>query len=172
VAELPGDLTLNSDDLRVTEAKGQVRVTTHSKDVDLSQIYGDTYVEDRDGRVSVEPAGNFGVDAKNSKGDIELSLPPNASANVAARTHNADIVSDYPIPSSDDENKTAQFNIGSGSSRIILTTDNGDVRIKRGSAFPTVPPPPAVEGELSAPEAPKTPHLKTPKPLPPQPVTQ
>ena len=45
-----GDLTLNSDDLRVTEATGQVRVTTHSKDVDLSQIYGDTYVQDRDGR--------------------------------------------------------------------------------------------------------------------------
>ena len=49
VAELPGDLTLNSDDLRVNEAKGQVRVITHSKDVDLSQIYGDSYVEDRDG---------------------------------------------------------------------------------------------------------------------------
>ena len=50
VAALPGDMTLNSDDLRVTEAKGQVHVITHSKDVDLSQIYGDSYVEDRDGR--------------------------------------------------------------------------------------------------------------------------
>jgi DUF4097 and DUF4098 domain-containing protein YvlB len=46
VGALPGDLTLNSDDLRVTEAKGPVRVTTHSKDVDLSQIYGDSYAED------------------------------------------------------------------------------------------------------------------------------
>ena len=42
MASLPGDMTLNDDDLRVTEAKGQVRVTTHSKNVDLSQIYGDT----------------------------------------------------------------------------------------------------------------------------------
>ena len=55
--ELPGDLSLDSDDLRVSEAKGNVRVVTHAKDVDLSQIYGDTYVEDRDGRISVEPAG-------------------------------------------------------------------------------------------------------------------
>ena len=68
VAELPGDLTLNSDDLRVNEAKGQVRVTTHSKDVDLSQIYGDSYVEDRDGRISVEPAGNFGVEREEQQG--------------------------------------------------------------------------------------------------------
>jgi DUF4097 and DUF4098 domain-containing protein YvlB len=172
VAGLPGDLTLNSDDLRVTEATGQVRVTTHSKDVDLSQIYGDTYVQDRDGRVSLEPAGNYGVDAKNSKGDIELSLPPSASATVNARTHNGDIVSDYPIPTMDDENKSATFQVGSGGNRITLTTDNGDVRIKRGSAFPATPPPPAVAGEPSAPEPPRAPHLKTPKPLPPQPVTQ
>jgi DUF4097 and DUF4098 domain-containing protein YvlB len=172
VAGLPGDLTLNSDDLRVTEATGKVRVTTHAKDVDLSQIYGDTYVEDRDGRVSLEPAGNYGVDAKNSKGDIELSLPPSASATVNARTHNGDIVSDYPIPSMDDENKSAIFQVGSGSNKITLTTDNGDVRIKRGSAFPATPPPPAVAGAPEAPEPPRAPHLKTPKPLPPQPVTQ
>jgi DUF4097 and DUF4098 domain-containing protein YvlB len=171
VPELPGDLTLNSDDLRVTEAKGQVRVTTHSKDVDLSQIYGDTYVEDRDGRVSVEPAGNYAIEAKNSKGDVEVSLAPNASAAVSVRTHNGDIVSDYPSPSSDDDDKSANFQIGSGSVRIDLSTDNGDIRIKKGSAFPAVPPPPT-NAAPSAPEAPKAPHLKTPKPLPPQPVTQ
>ncbi len=175
VAELPGDLTLNSDDLRVTEAKGQVRVTTHSKDVDLSQIYGDTFVEDRDGRVSVEPAGNYAVQAKNSKGDIELTLPPNTSASVDARTHNGDIVSDYPLPSLEGEDKSATFQIGSGGNKIVLTTDNGDIRIKKGSAFPAVPPPPAMGAAPTAPEAPKVPgapHLKTPKPLPPQPVTQ
>jgi DUF4097 and DUF4098 domain-containing protein YvlB len=174
VGALPGDLTLNSDDLRVTEAKGPVRVTTHSKDVDLSQIYGDSYAEDRDGRISIEPAGNYSVEAKNSKGDVELTLPPNASATVNARTHNGDIVSDYNMPSLDDsDNKAATFQIGSGSNRIVLTTDNGDIRVKKGSAFPSTPPPPPVTGEApSTPEAPKAPHLKTPKPLPPQPVTQ
>jgi DUF4097 and DUF4098 domain-containing protein YvlB len=172
VAELIGDLTLNSDDLRVTEAKGQVRVSTHSKDVDLSQIYGDTWVEDRDGRVSVEPAGNYAVDAKNSKGDVELTLPPEASASLNVRTHNGDIVSDFPMPSMEGDNKSANFQIGSGNSRIVLSTDNGDLRIKKGSAFPAVPPPPATAAGPKPPEAPSAPHLKTPKPLPPQPVTQ
>jgi len=173
VGALPGDLTLNSDDLRITEAKGPVRVTTHSKDLDLSQIYGDSYAEDRDGRISIEPAGNYGVEAKDSKGDVELTLPPNASATVNARTHNGDIVSDYNMPSLEDsENKSATFQIGSGGNRIVLTTDNGDIRVKKGSAFPSTPPPPVVGDEHSAPEAPKAPHLKTPKPLPPQPVTQ
>ena len=170
---LPGDLTLNSDDLRVTEAKGQTRVTTHAKDVDLSQIYGDSYVENRDGRISVEPAGNFAVEAKNSKGDVEVTLPPGASDSVNAHTHNGDIVSDYPMPSTEGDNKSAAFVIGSGNARIVLSADNGDVRIKKGTTgFPSEPPAPSAPAAPSAPDQPRMPHLKTPKVPPPPPVSQ
>ena len=132
VASLPGDLALNPADLRVTEAKGQVRVTTHSKDVDLTQIYGESYVEDRDGRISVEPAGAYGVEAKNSKGDVEVTLPPGASASVNARTRNGNIVSDYPLPNvGNGENKVATFSVGSGGARVVLSAENGDIRIKK-----------------------------------------
>ncbi len=173
VAELPGDLTLNSDDLRVNEAKGQVRVQTHSKDVDLSQIYGDTSVEDRDGRISIEPAGNFSVDAKNSKGDVEVTLPPSASATVDGRTRNGDIFTEFGLATSGDENKTVSGKIGSGGSRIVLSTDNGDLRIKKGSASPPpTPPTPTIEAAPKAPAAPNAPHLKAPKVSPAAPVTQ
>ena len=180
VAELPGDLTLNSDDLRINQAKGQVRVVTHSKDIDLSQIYGDSYTEDRDGRISVEPAGNYSVEAKNNKGDVELTLPPNAAASVNARTHNGEIISDFAMPSAEGENKTASFTIGSGGARIVLSADNGDVHIKKGSEIP--PPPPAtpaaeavkgIAAPPAAPAAPKAPHLTPSKKTPDaQPVTQ
>jgi DUF4097 and DUF4098 domain-containing protein YvlB len=103
VASLPGDLTLNSDNLRVTQAKGQVRVKTHSKDVDLSQIYGDSYVEDRDGRIAVETAGNYTLEARNLKGDVEITLPPSAAALVTGNTRNGDIVSDFPLSINGDE---------------------------------------------------------------------
>src|SRR5581483_6578038 len=81
LGELPGDMTLNDDDLRVTEAKGQVRVETHSKNIDLTQIYGDTYVTDRDGNIEISPAGAYSVEARitSGHGDMELTLPPNAS---------------------------------------------------------------------------------------------
>ena len=177
LAQLPGDMTLNSDDLRVAEAKGPVHIVTHAKDIDLSQIYGESYVENRDGRISVEPAGNYGVEAKNSKGDVDVTLPPNASATVNARTHNGDIVSDYPMPSSEGENKLATFTIGSGTSRIVLSAENGDVRIKKGStAFPAAPPAPQlpmlnVPPYPKTPDLSKTPHLKTSKALPSHPET-
>jgi len=167
LASLPGDLTLNSDDLRVTEAKGGVHVVTHAKDVDLSQIYGDTYVENRDGSISVEPAGNFNVEAKNGKGDVEVTLPPNASATVDGHTRNGDIVSDFQMPSfGEGAVKAVTFRIGSGGSKIVLNADNGDLRIKRGSSIPGPAPAP------TATTAPSATHLKTPKAIPPQPVTQ
>ena len=152
VAELPGDLTLDPNDLRVNQAKGQVRVVTRSKDVDLNQIYGDSYVKTNNGHIAIEPAGVYAVDANNEKGDIEVSLPPNASATVNARSHNGEIVSDYPIPATEGENKQATFTIGSGTARIVLNASNGDVHIKKGPGFPSTP----------APATPKVPMLNVP----------
>ncbi len=171
LAGLPGDLTLNSDDLRINQAKGQVRVSTHSKDVNLSEIYGDSVVEDRDGSISIEPAGSYAVDARNGKGDVELTLPPNASASVNVRTHNGEILSDYAFPSTEGQDKSAVFQIGSGGAKIVLNAENGDVHIKKGS--PPPPAPPMTESRApAAPEAPNAPHLKPSKALPAEPVTQ
>lgn len=170
IASLPGDMTLDSDNLRVSDAKGPVHVVTRSKDIDLSEVYGDTYVEGSNGTISVEPAGAYGVEARNNKGDIELTLPPNASATVNGQTHNGDIVTDYALTVSGDEDKTVSGKIGAGAAHIVLNTSNGDLHIKKGSAFP--PTPPAAPNPPNASNAPKAPHLKSNKTLPQQPVTQ
>jgi hypothetical protein len=170
VAALPGDLTLDSDDLRVTEARGAVHVTTHAKDVDLSQIYGDSFVENRDGRISVEPAGSYNIEAKNDKGDVEITLPPNANATVDGHTRNGDILDDYGLTVSGDEEKTVSGKIGAGGSTIDISSDNGDLGIKKGPAFP--PAPPAFPAAPKAPTPPNAPHLKAQKALPPAPESQ
>ncbi len=169
---LPGDMTMDQEDLRVTEAKGTVRVMTHSKNVDLSQIYGDTYVEDRDADISIAPAGPYSIQATSSsgQGNVSIALPPNASATIDGRTHNGDIVSDYPLDITGDESKTVTGRIGGGAAKISVSTEVGDVRITKGTGFPSEAETPA------APEAPPVPpanakHLKPPK-KPPVPVTQ
>jgi DUF4097 and DUF4098 domain-containing protein YvlB len=174
LASLPGDLTLTDSDLHVTEAKGTVRVTTHSRDIELDQIYGDSYVETRDGNISVEPAGAYAVEAKNDsgKGDVEVTLEPTAQAIVDGRTKNGDIVSDYPLTISGDESKTVNGKIGAGGPKITMDTDVGDLRIKRGSEFPSAPPATSAEAAPKNPPAPRNaPHLRAPK-APVQPVTQ
>ncbi len=155
LASLPGDMTLDSDDLHVNQAKGEVRVTTRAKDVDLNQVAGDAYVSDTRGQISMEPAGNYNLEAHNGKGDVEITLPADASASVTGQTHNGDIVSDFPLTISGDESKSVTGNIGSGKARITLTADVGDLRIRKGDASglsaPPVPPVP-----------PNAPHLKAP----------
>ncbi len=165
-AVLPGSLTLNDDDLRIAGAKGDVHVTTHSKDVDLSQIEGDMRVEDRDGAIRIAPVGTYNVEARNSKGDVEITLPPNASATLSGQTHNGDIVTDLPIAFSGGENKSFTARIGEGAAHITLSTDNGDLRIKKESANQ------AAATAATAPNATSERHLKSSKTLPAQPVTQ
>ena len=165
-ASLPGELTLNDDDLRIIGAKGQVRVITHSKDVDLSQVYGDSSVKDSDGTIRVELAGSYNLEARNSKGDVEIVLPPNASAAISGQTHNGDVITDYALTVSGEEDKTVTGNIGKGGARIVLSAENGDLHIKKGSAEPPALPAPATEN------TPGERHLKSLKALPAQSVTQ
>jgi DUF4097 and DUF4098 domain-containing protein YvlB len=123
-------------------------------------------VKDRDGSISIAPAGNYAVEAKNGKGDVELTLPANASATVNAHTHNGDILSEFATSATSGGNKTANFQIGSGGSKIVLNADNGDVRIKKGPSFSLATP------HAAKAAAPNSPHLKARKALPSQPVTQ
>jgi hypothetical protein len=107
------------------------------------------------------------VEANNSKGDVEITLPPNASATLNGHTHNGEVITDFALAVSGDEDKTVSGRIGSGAARIVMSSDNGDLHIKKGSAVPPVPP--------TAPAAPAPPnarHLTTPKTPPAQPVTQ
>jgi DUF4097 and DUF4098 domain-containing protein YvlB len=170
LAGLDGDLTLSDEALEVTEAKGPAHVMTHSRDVDLNQITGDSYIEDRDGTINVEPAGIYGVEAKNAKGDVQVTLPPDASATVDGRTHNGDVMTDFALSVTGDEDKTVTGKIGSGTARIVLSTDNGDLHIKKGSASGVAPS--ATASAPSTAGAGNGKHLKSKNALPQQPVAQ
>jgi hypothetical protein len=69
------------------------------------------------------------------------------------------------MPSTGGENKSVSFQIGSGASRIVLSANNGDVRIKKGSEM-LLAPSSSKAGKSFAP------HLKIYKALPSKPVTQ
>jgi hypothetical protein len=79
-------------------------------------------------------------------------------------------VTDYGLTVTGDEDKTVSGKIVSGATHIVLNTSNGDLHIKKGSAFPAAAP--AAPNAANAPAAPKAPHLKSNKALPQQPVTQ
>ena len=180
LGRLAGDMSMSMDSLHVTQVAGPIRVITHSKDIELSQVYGDTHIEDRDARVELDMGGSFPVEVKNSKGDIEVALPPSASATVDGRTHNGDIVSDFPLTISGDEDKTISGNIGKGGPRLSISTEHADLKLRKADEAPPLPPlvvpgkPPAPPATTApkAPAAPNVPHLKPSKGETTAPVTQ
>ena len=139
----------------------------------MTQIYGDTRIERQERRrVELGMAGSYNVDVKNVKGDVEIALPPGVAATVDAHTHNGDIVSDFPLEISGDENKTMTGTIGKGGPKITLSTEHADLRLRKGDEagpLPPLKPVPPVTGAPKAgavpkvpvaPNAPKVPHLK------------
>jgi DUF4097 and DUF4098 domain-containing protein YvlB len=176
LARLPGDLSLNGDSLHATQVVGPVRVVcSRSKDIEMSQVYGDTYIEDRDARVELDMAGSYPVEVKNEKGDVEVSLPPNAAQTVDARTHNGDIVSDFALEISGDNDKTMTGNIGKGGPKLVLSTEHADLRLRKGdevAPLSSLSVPPKAPAAPKAPPAPGVPHLKPSKGAEATPVTQ
>ena len=157
LARLPGDLSMDLDSLHATQMVGPIRLVTRSKDIELSQVYGQSYVEDSDGRVELDMAGSYPVEVKNNKGDIEIAVPAGANLQVNGRTHNGDIVSDFPLTISGDDNKTITGAIGKGGPQLTLTNENADLRLRKGSSAPPAPPPVSAAPPPNAPAIPNAP---------------
>lgn len=162
LGRLPGDLSMDLDSLHATQLVGPIRLVTRSKDIELDQVYGQSYVEDSDGRVEMDMAGSYPTEVKNNKGDIEIAIPAGANLQVNGRTHNGDIVSDFPLTISGNDSKTITGAIGKGGVQLTLTDENADLRLRKGDNAPPAPPP--VSAAVSAaPLPPGVPRLKVSK---------
>jgi DUF4097 and DUF4098 domain-containing protein YvlB len=158
-AKLDGTLELDSGDLRAASAVGPARLITKSKDIHLEGLSGDLHLEDTNGAVEVivRKLGNLQLDNKN--GDIQLSLPTQASFKLDARARNGEIQSDFSElkVNNGDREATASGAVGSGSTVIRLTNEHGTIEIHKGS----------LEAMAPAPKAPRQPPSPPAEPLQP-----
>ncbi len=163
VQKLGGDLTLDSDDLTANDLQGPVRIVTHSKDIELTQVAGNLHIEDRDGDVNVTTAAPLGnVEIRNQTGALMLTVPANASfAVTASTTDDSDLQTDFPLEvKTDGGEKQISGTIGEGGVKLELSTTHGDLELRKGSAqtAPVPPTPPSKpERHLRAPRTPVTP---------------
>jgi len=155
-ARLEGTLDLDSGDLRATSAAGPGRLITKSKDIHLENVSGDFHVEDSNGAIemSVRKLGNLQIENRN--GDIQLSLPTQASFKLDAQARNGEIQSDFPEVkvNNGDREATASGSVGSGAATVRLANEHGTIEIHKGPIQASAPPPP--------PAPPKVPRTATP----------
>jgi len=136
MAKLDGDLMLDSGDLRVSSLAGPTRVITRSKDIRLDNFTGNVHIEDNNSDIELTP-GKLPLGAiqiANHHGRIHLVLPADAAFQLEAHTTQGDISSDFSGVNVQSHARGAQATgaIGSGGPQIQLSTDRGDIEIRKG----------------------------------------
>ena len=180
IPKLGGDLTMDSSDLTANQASGPVRIITRSKNIDLSQVAGDTHIENSDGDVNVvasAPLGN--VQITNRTGGLTLTVPDNANFTVnASTTEDDELEADFPLQSTTSgDRRTLQGTVGHGGVKLDLSTSHGNLQLKRGSVAnaeaPEKPEKTREARKARGTEKPaQTRHLKAPPGPPAQPAVQ
>jgi len=177
IQKLGGDLTMDSSDLTANQLYGPVRIVTRSKNIDLTQVTGDTHIETSNGDVNVLaalPLGNMQI--TNHTGGLTVTVPEDTSFVVnASTTEDDELESDFPLQASTSgDRRNLQGTVGHGGVKLDLSTSHGNLQLKQGSSAPM--PPPHVPQPRTAPEPPAPPappkHLKAPKGEPAAPTVQ
>ncbi len=136
MAKLDGDLVLESDDLRASSLAGPTRVITRSKGIRLDSFTGNVHIEDTNSDIELTPGklplGSFQI--TNRRGSIHLVLPANAAFQLEAHTTQGEISSDFSGVDVQSRARGAQATgaIGGGGPQIQLSTDRGDIEIRKG----------------------------------------
>lgn len=161
VANIPGDLSIDSGDLQLNNAAGPARVSTSAKDVECTGITGDLRVEDGDGDISVGAVAPVGaLMIHNRNGAINLTVPQGAAFHLEATAKNGNIDSKLNLPvNTAGEGQSLTGQVGGGGPRIELVADHGDIEIRDMEAV-EAPPVPPVPPAPAAPPAPGTKSLR------------
>jgi len=190
VARIAGDLTMDSNDLRMQQVLGPVKVVTRSKSIDCTQVFGDVHIENSDNDVTVtsgSPLGNVYIN--NRHASINMGIPTGSDFSVEARAHNGEISNDFSLSSTNQNNSNSlTAEVGKGGPKIVLTSDQGDIHLTKAEMVAPLPPvPPALPASgvkgvgpvppmPGMPKPPKVPvpgkHLKVPDGPTEQPVVQ
>ncbi len=137
VASVPGDLEISGDSLRGTDVSGPSRLVMRSKEVHLEGVSGDLELESTNGDIEVNasnklPLGNISITGR--KGDVTLTLPPNAGFELNATTRKGDISSDFGNVKIDQRGggtSTASGTVGNGAGKVVINADVGDIKVTK-----------------------------------------
>ena len=132
---------------RINTVNGGVEIEKVSGDVKASSVNGTIKAEGLAGQVEFSTVNGSikadfavltkSVSLKSVNGSVTLALPPDVGANVAAKTVNGRIRSDFELQAKKHfhAGKNLDGKLGEGGPAIELSTVNGGIRIDRSKAL-------------------------------------
>ena len=136
---MTGQLSLDSDDLRMSGVRGGLTIHTRSKEVEVTDLSGDAEISDSNSDVTVSAAQPLGaLTLTDATGNITLALPAGANFSLNGKTGSDDeIASEFALQqASNDGEKTIRGQVGQGGPHLALSTDHGDLTVHRRNDAP------------------------------------
>jgi len=137
------DLSLQAHNggISISDVSGRIDFKTLNGGVTLRRVGGAVRGSTTNGGVHVELAGarwdGEELNVKTTNGGVNIQMPNNYSAHLETSTVNGNVSSDFPmnVPLTERGRmpKDISVDLGSGGSRIRVTTTNGGVRVGRSS---------------------------------------
>jgi DUF4097 and DUF4098 domain-containing protein YvlB len=150
-----GRIVVNSveDAVQISGARGRVDVSAGDGDVVLRDIVGEVSVQSIDGDVvmsgiesrsvevstvdgdirysgSIREGGRYVLSTHD--GDVTLTVPPDASADVTVANFQGGFETTFPIVLRESQHQRLRFTLGAGGATVILEAFDGDVYLRRG----------------------------------------
>ena len=163
--KVPGQIRMSLGNLTANNLVGPIQITTKSKDVQLSDFTQSVEISVDHGDIDLKPVKLplAKMDVHTKGGNIEMAFPAGAKFDLraSARRGEAENEIGLPLRSETEGNGKGRSNLLIGSigqgPQITLTTDRGNVTLKKAGAVSEAAPTPP-----SAPKAPQTPQaIKT-----------
>ena len=151
-ARLDGTVDISPEaELKGDEIVGPTVLTTRSRNIELQQVSGDVSITNSNGTVEVGNAVLGDVAVNNRSGSVTVTVPEGAGFNVEAETTEGEISNDFGFEtrsSSGNSRNSVSAKVGSGRSRVSISTTHGDVAVRKGSAAVEAAPAPAPAGPI------------------------
>lgn len=138
IEKLPGQVRMALGDFTASNLVGPARLSTRSRDVQISDFTNSLEVSVDRGDIGLRP-GNVPLarmDVHTRVGDIELSVPPGAKFDLTASTARGDVTNDYGPPlklENEGRGATLRGSVNGGPT-VNLQTGNGHVVVRKASA--------------------------------------
>jgi hypothetical protein len=138
IGALAGRMELNSGDLSVFDANGNVAVTTSHIDIRMDNVNGRIQINNSKGDIELrlKNAPKDEIEVNNESARIELTLPAAAAFEIQASSRNGEISTGFEGPelkqSNDNNMARLDGKIGSRGPQIRLKTTYGAVSVRKG----------------------------------------
>lgn len=137
VTQLAGRIETGGGRLEISDAPGNLSLTTREYDIVLENVRGRVHIQNRDGTVKLHfpQPPREAVEVSNASGDIEVTMPANSSFEVLAETRSGQIECEFPELTSlgKEEHGTARLEgaIGTKGPQLRLKTSYGTIRLHK-----------------------------------------